>query len=169
MRGKGIVTHVPAKRAVNNRGDGTMFDRSRFHYDPASDGFRCPAGQTLTRKQQKKDKPCVVYTAAAAACGACALKSRCTPSRQRYVTVHLHEAALDRMHQRATSQLMRLRRCTVELPFAVLKYRIFGHPRFLLRGLAGAKIEIGLGVMVYNLKRMISVLGAAKLINALQG
>ena len=167
--GKGIVTHVPAKRGINNRGDGTMFDRSQFHYDPASDGFRCPAGQTLTRKQQKKDKPCVVYTAAAAACGACALKSRCTPSRQRYVTVHLHEAALDRMHQRATSQLMRLRRCTVELPFAVLKYRIFGHPRFLLRGLAGAKIEIGLGVMVYNLKRMISVLGAAKLINALQG
>ena len=167
--GKGIVAHVPAKRGVNNRGDGTMFDRSEFHYDQASDTFRCPAGQTLTRKQQKKDKPCVVYTAAATACSACALKSRCTPSRQRYVTVHLNEAALDRMHQRATPQLMRLRRCTVEHPFATLKYRIFGHPRLLLRGLAGAKIEIGLGVMVYNLKRMINVLGAAKLVNALQG
>ena len=67
----------------------------QFHYDQANDTFRCPAGQTLIRKQQKKDKPCVVYTAAAAACRACALKSRCTPSRQRYVTVHLHEAALD--------------------------------------------------------------------------
>ena len=29
---------------------------------------------------------------------------------------------------------MRLRRCVVERPFAELKYRIFGHPRFLLRG-----------------------------------
>jgi transposase len=166
--GRGIMAHVPAKRGVNNRGDGTMFDRSQFHYDQANDTFRCPAGQTLIRKQQKKDKPCVVYTAAAAACRACALKSRCTPSRQRYVTVHLHEAALDRMHQRATPQLMRLRRCTVEHPFATIKYRIFGHPRFLLRGLAGAKIEIGLGVMAYNLKRIMSVLGGAKLAVLLQ-
>jgi len=29
---------------------------------------------------------------------------------------------------------VRLRAATVELPFAALKYRIFGHPRFLLRG-----------------------------------
>ena len=49
-----------------------------------------------------------------------------------------------------------------------LKYRIFGHPRFLLRGLAGAKIEIGLGVMAYNLKRIMSVLGGAKLAVLLQ-
>ena len=53
------MAHVPAKRGVNNRGDGTMFDRSQFHYDQANDTFRCPAGQTLIRKQQKKDKPCV--------------------------------------------------------------------------------------------------------------
>ena len=58
---------------------------------------------------------------------------------------------------------MRLRRCTVEHPFAALKYRIFGHPRFLLRGVAGATIEIGLATMAYNLKRMVHVLGGAKL------
>jgi len=38
------------------------------------------------------------------------------------------------MQQRATSEMMRLRRSTAEHPFASLKYRIFGHPRFLLRG-----------------------------------
>jgi hypothetical protein len=31
----------------------------------------------------------------------------------------------------------------VEHPFANLKYRIFGHPRFLLRGLRGAQTEPG--------------------------
>jgi hypothetical protein len=41
----------------------------------------------------------------------------------------------------------------VELPFAALKYRIFGHPRFLLRGLAGAQTEISLATLVYNLKK----------------
>jgi transposase len=67
------------------------------------------------------------------------------------------------MHERATAAVMRRRRCTVEHPFATLKYRIFGHPRFLLRGVAGARIEIGLATMAYNLKRMINVLGGAKL------
>jgi len=164
---QGIVPHVPAQRGVNNRGDGTLLDRSRFQYDPASDTFSCPAGQTLTRKRLQKDRHRVLYTAPAAACGVCALKSRCTAAAQRYVYLHLHEAALDRMHSRATAQLMRLRRCTVEHPFATLKYRIFGHPRFLLRGLSGARTEISLGAMAYNLKRMINVLGGGKLVAAL--
>lgn len=165
---QGIVPHVPAQRGVNNRGDGTLFDRSQFRYDAASDTFCCPAGQTLTRRGLQKDKHRVLYTAPATACGGCALKSRCTAAPQRYVYLHLHEAALERMHRRATPQLMRLRRCTVEHPFATLKYRIFGHPRFLLRGLAGARTEISLATMVYNLKRMINVLGGAKLAAALE-
>jgi Transposase DDE domain len=67
------------------------------------------------------------------------------------------------MQQRATPEVMRLRRSTVEHPFATLKYRIFGHPRFLLRELNGARTEMSLAVMVYNLKRMTKVLGASQL------
>lgn len=54
-----------------------------------------------------------------------------------------------------------------ERPFALLKYVIFGHPRFLLRGLAGAPTEISLATLAYNLKTMINALGAAKLTAAL--
>jgi Transposase DDE domain len=36
---KGIVPHVPANRAVNNQGDGTLFDRKEFSYQPESDSF----------------------------------------------------------------------------------------------------------------------------------
>ena len=68
------------------------------------------------------------------------------------------------MHQRATPEAMRLRRSTVEHPFATLKYRVFGHPRFLLRGVGGAQTEISLATMVYNLKRMMNLLGGRKLI-----
>lgn len=71
------------------------------------------------------------------------------------------------MQQRASPAAMRLRRSTVEHPFAALKYRIFGHPRLLMRGLAGAQTEIGLATMAYNLKRMIGVLGPARLTRAL--
>jgi hypothetical protein len=38
-------------------------------------------------------------------------------------------------------------------------YRIFGHPRLLLRGQAGARIELSLAVMAYNLKRMATYSG----------
>ena len=164
---KGILPHVPANRAINNRGDGTLFDRTAFQYDSASDTFLCPAGQTLTRKQLQRQKHRVAYTAPAEICGACALKTRCTLSPQRFVHLHLHEAALQRMHQRATSAAMRLRRSTVEHPFATLKYQIFGHPRFLLRGLAGAQAEISLATMAYNMKRMVNVLGGRRLAAAL--
>jgi transposase len=55
-----------------------------------------------------------------------------------------------------------LRGATLEHPFATIKYRIFGHPRFLLRGTGGAQTEISLATMVYNLKRMLNVLGASQ-------
>jgi Transposase DDE domain len=70
------------------------------------------------------------------------------------------------MQDRVTPEAMKLRRSTVEHPFATIKYRIFGHPRLLMRGLSGARIEIGIATMAYNLKRITKVLGAAELTKA---
>ncbi len=70
------------------------------------------------------------------------------------------------MEERLTPETMRLRRCTVEHPYATIKYRIFGHPRLLMRGLSGARAEIGLATMAYNLKRITNVLGTVKLTEA---
>lgn len=109
----------------------------------------------------------MLYQAQASDCGSCSLKPRCTQAPQRMLSRHMDEDALNRMHQRATPEIMRLRRSTVEYPFAILKYRIFGHPRFLLRGLQGTHTEISLAVMAYNLKRMVNVLGASHLTRAL--
>ena len=164
---QGIVPHVPANRAINNKGDGTLFDRSRFQYDEDTDTFRCPNGETLVRIQLSRRDRCVMYAAEAQTCQACSIKTDCTSASRRWITRHLHEGALTRMQQRATPEAMRLRRCTVEHPFATLKYRIFGNPRFLLRGLRGAQTEIGLATMAYNLMRMINVLGGHKLAEAL--
>lgn len=58
---------------------------------------------------------------------------------------------------------MRLRRSTVEHPLGTLNYRIFGHPRFLLRNRSGAQTEVSVAVMAYNLKRMINILGVGVL------
>lgn len=159
----GLIPHVPATRAVNNQGGGGLFNRSAFIYQPHSDNFLCPQGKTLERKQLYRPGRAVFYQAQTADCAACPLKSQCTQATQRIVSRHLDEEALDRMQQRATPEAMKLRRSTVEHPFANLKYRIFGHPRFLLRGTRGAQTEISLATMAYNLKRMLNILGGNKL------
>lgn len=157
---QGIIPHVPANRGVNNRSDDTLFRRNDFQYDEATDTFVCPAGQHLHRHQRKGRS--LVYAGKPEVCGACPLRSRCTVGKRRLLKKHLHEAALERMQQRATPEAMRLRRSLAEHPFAGLKY-LFGYSRFLLRGLQGAQTEIGLGVMAYNLKRMLHILGGRQL------
>ena len=164
----GLIPHVPANRAINNQGDGTLFDRSRFTYHPGSDSFLCPAGKTLERKQLHREKRSVYYQARAADCAICPLKPRCTASAQRILSRHLDDDALTRMHRRATAAIMRLRRSTVEHPFGTLKHAIFGHPRLLLRGLSGARTEISIAVMAYNLKRMVNLLGTTDLARRLR-
>jgi hypothetical protein len=42
---QGIVPHVPANRAVNNQGNGQLFDRSQFQYDEKTDTFRSRTGE----------------------------------------------------------------------------------------------------------------------------
>lgn len=156
----GIVTHVPAG-PVMNHGNPGLFDRSRFEYEQQSDTYLCPAGNTLQRHYQNHRS--VVYEAQREQCAVCPLKSQCTAAPRRIIKRHRYQAALEAMQQRVTPQLMRLRRCHAERPFSFLKYRIFGHPRFLLRGRKGAATEIAVAVLVYNLKRMCSLMGGANL------
>ena len=160
---RGILPHVPANRSLNNQGNGQQFDRSQFCYDATTDTFLCPAGQSLTRQGLQPDRHRLIYRASAKACGACPLKTACTQAARRTVYRHLYEEALQRMQQRASAEAMRLRRRCAEHPFATLKYRILGHPRLLLRGLAGARSEIGLAILAYNLNRMLKIMGGTKL------
>lgn len=163
----GMIPYVPVMRTVNNQGDGTLFGRTDFRYEPESDTYICPGDKRLLRKHTNHKDRYTMYKASAVDCSACSLKSGCTQAPRRGLARHLYEDALNRMQERVTPEAMRLRRCTVEHPFATIKYRIFGHPRLLMRGLTGARAEIGIATMAYNLKRITNVLGAAKLTRAL--
>jgi transposase len=163
----GMMPFVPVMRTVNNQGDGTLFGRNEFRYEPDSDIYICPGDKKLLRKHTNHKDRYTMYKASSVDCAACSLKSRCTQAPRRGLARHLYEDALNRMQERVTSAAMRLRRCTVEHPFATIKYRIFGHPRLLMRGLNGARAEIGIATMAYNLKRITNVLGAANLTKAL--
>jgi transposase len=164
----GITPFVPVMRTVNNQGDGTLFSRKDFRYDAETDSYICPGEKRLLRKHTNLKDRYTMYKASSADCGACPLKSRCTLASRRGLARHLYEDALKRMEQRLTREAMKLRRQTVEHPFATIKYRIFGHPRFLVRGLTGARSEIAIAAMAYNLKRITNVLGATRLTAQLQ-
>jgi len=167
LEDQGVRVHVPVKRAVNNQGEGDLFDQGRFTYDAQADAYVCPADKLLQRKQLHRAGKVVIYAAQPGDCGACAMKARCTQAPRRTLSRHLYEEALQRIHQRATPQAMRLRRCTVEHPFAALKFHIFEKPRFLMRGLTGAGAEIALATLAYNVKRALAVLGGQQMLQKL--
>jgi len=167
LEDRGVQVHVPVKRAVNNQGDGELFDRACFTYDAPTDVYACPAEKLLRRKQISRKDKAVVYAAQPSDCGACSIKERCTTSSRRMLSRHLYEQALERIHQRATPEVMRLRRCTVEHPFAALKFHIMEKPRFLMRGLTGAGTEIALATLAYNFKRAMAVLGSRQMCQVL--
>jgi hypothetical protein len=127
-----------------------LFGRLDFRYEPDTDTYVCPGNKKLLRKHTNKKDRYTMYKASANDCGTCSLKPRCTQAPRRGLARHLYEEALNRMQERVTPAVMRIRRCTVEHPYATIKYRIFGHPRLLMRGLSGAGVEIGLATMAYK-------------------
>jgi transposase len=152
-----ITPCVPANRAINNHGDGTLFDRSAFVYEAGSDTFRCPAGRRLVRRQLHRDGTNVIY--GSIDCSGCALKPQCTTAARRFVTRHLHEDALNRMNERATPGMMQRRRCAAEHPFGTIK-RMMAGGRFLTRSLKGTRTEMALSVLAYNMLRAINIRAA---------
>jgi hypothetical protein len=66
-----------------------------------------------------------------------------------------------------TPGAMRQRRRLVEHPFGTIKAWM-GSTHFLTRRLPNVKTEIGLCVLAYNLKRVIAIIGARPLMQAIR-
>ncbi len=64
-------------------------------------------------------------------------------------------------------EAMTLRRRTIEHVFGTLK-QWMGSTHFLTRGLQHVSTEMSLHVLAYNMKRVIGLLGMAKLMRALR-
>jgi transposase len=161
----GIRVYVPVQRAKNPQGQ-AYFDKQAFEYQRDGDYYRCPAGERLEKTTQAGGKRLYLYTTKA--CPTCALKSRCTTARQRWVSRHFEEDTLNEVAARTAANplMMRRRKGIVEHPFGTLKRRMDGG-RFLVRGLQKVKAEMALAVTAYNLTRAINVLGVPRLCQAL--
>jgi len=67
------------------------FELEDFTYDRATDTYRCPAGQTLTRRRYHERRRTWEYTAGGKICGQCPLRAQCTTGKER--TVQRHKSA----------------------------------------------------------------------------
>jgi transposase len=168
--GKGVDPIIPKTETSGGalRGRFTIQD---FIYDRDQDRYTCPAGQLLTQAKKRSTRgpdPDYVRYRNLDACGACALKSRCTQERFQQIRRWKHDDVLDAMQQRLEQmpKAMTVRRRTAEHPFGTIKAWM-GATHFLTRTLPKVKTEMSLQVLAYNLKRMMALFGIRTLIRAM--
>jgi hypothetical protein len=155
-----IRAYVPLSAAGHRAG---MFGESDFAYDPATDRYRCPGGQTLRFLSQSETTQRRIYQAPTTACTVCALRAQCTTSpRGRRVSRSLDEVFLDRVRghhaTEAYRKAMRKRQVWVEPLFAEAKvWHGLRRPR--LRGLPNVSSEGLLIAAGQNLKRFLAATG----------
>jgi len=163
----GVDVYVPKPATSNSRAQG-RFDKDEFAYDRENDYYVCPAGQRLSRCMTVEEKGRVLHVYWASTCGDCPLKSDCTTGKQRRVRRWEHEDVLERAQARLNSfpGAMQQRRETAEHPFGTIKAWM-GATHFKMKTLAHVATEMALHVLAYNVKRVIVILGAPKLIEAI--
>jgi transposase len=166
--GTGVLPIIPKTQTSNNPNRG-LFSGADFIYDVEHDHYTCPAGQHLTKGKVRSDRrDDIDHYRNLSACEACVLNSRCTTDKHKRVKRWVHEGVLDTMQARLDRlpEAMTIRRQTVEHPFGTLKAWM-GSTHFLTKTLDKVRTEMSLQVLAYNMKRMISIFGAKRLMQAI--
>ena len=157
---KPVTTGMEAKGA---------FGKHDFAYLVKKDVYRCPAGEILAYWLTTVDGQRTIRRYATKACESCRLKVRCTKAKNRVISRWEHEHVMEAAQKRLDEnpQAMRLRRETVEHPFATLKMRM-GATHFLMKRLPKVATEMALHVLAYNMTRVMNIIGIKPLIAALK-
>ncbi|MFI5269050.1 MAG: IS1182 family transposase [Chloroflexota bacterium] len=145
------------------------FGKQDFIYRPDEDIYRCPAGESLTRRFTALEDGMNIHIYWTSSCAGCPLKGQCASGKERRIRRWEHEAVIDAMQARldARPDAMRIRRATVEHPFGTLKAWM-GATHFKTRTLDRVRTEMSLHVLAYNLKRLIAILGPQPLMAAIR-
>jgi transposase len=165
----GVTPILPKPLTSGARADG-RFGKPDFIYQPETDTYRCPAGEQLIWRYTNVERGLTLSRYWSNRCGTCAIKARCTPSRERRITRWEHEAGIEAMQRRLDEMpdAMRIRRSVVEHVFGTIKDWM-GRCHFRTRRLVNVGTEMSLYVLAYNLKRAIAILGVPALIAAMRG
>ena len=164
----GITVTLPKPQTSGAKSEG-RFGKPDFVYLPAEDVYRCPAGEKLTYRYTTEEDGQNLRRYWTSACHTCPIKDQCTTGKERRITRWEHEHVVDAVQTRLNKnpQAMRVRRETVEHPFATLKMRM-GATHFLMKRLKNVATEMALNVLGYNLTRVMNIVGVKPLLAAMR-
>jgi transposase len=164
----GITVTLPKPQTSGAKSDG-RFGKPDFVYLPAEDVYRCPAGEKLTYRFTAEEDGQNLRRYWTNTCPICPIKDQCTKGKQRRITRWEHEHVVEAVQTRLNKnpQAMRVRRETVEHPFATLKMRM-GATHFLMKRLKNVATEMALNVLSYNLTRVMNIIGVKPLLAAMR-
>lgn len=165
----GIVATVPKPDTSGNRSKG-RFVKADFAHDAERDICTCPAGEELTYRYTREEDGLQMRRYWTGNCGESPIRSRCTTGKERRIARWEHEHLVEAMRDRLSGpdDPMTLRRCTVEHPFGTIKCWM-GATHFLTRGVKNVRAKMALNVLVYNIKRMVGLIGIRGLMAAIPG
>jgi transposase len=164
---EGVTPLVPKPLTSGSKADG-RFDKRDFVYNAQRDEYRCPAGERAIWRFRTVEDGLTMSKYWSSACPRCPIRKQCTTSQYRRISRWEHEAVLESMQKRLDRmpEAAKLRRRTVEHPFGTLKAWM-GSTHFLTKTLPKVRTEMSLHVLAYNFKRLIQILGATRVIEAM--
>jgi transposase len=164
---EGITCFIP-KPKPSHQPEDKSYSRENFIYDEEKNIYVCPEGNELAYVRTRARGGYAVY-ANKTACMNCPNKSKCTKSKtRREIERSPYQSYADKAAQRAKENpdLYHRRQELSEHPFGIIK-RIWGFNQFLCRGKEKATGETALAFLAVKLSRVINLMGAEKLIEAL--
>jgi len=170
---QGIQVIVPTQMIASGREIG-KFDKRNFRYDAEEDCYICPGNNTLrysglTRKRKGK----IYQISDKGDCLGCCNFGKCTTSRNGRKVMRLNAEELRNRLEREyilpqNQAIYKRRQEKAELPYGHIK-RNLGVSSFLLRGREGARAEMSILSVCFNVRRMLSILGHKGIIAKLKG
>ncbi|MBU2102220.1 MAG: IS1182 family transposase [Candidatus Omnitrophica bacterium] len=135
-----------------------IFEPSQFVYNPDEDCFICPASERLKPRKFKEKRNHFEYFLPAKVCNKCALKPRCTRSKQgRTIKRHVRQDDLDQMLLRSQSHAAKRdifkRQHLMERSFA--RSKRYGYKRARWRRLWRVQIQEYLTAAIQNMMVLI--------------
>lgn len=142
------------------------FDKINFQYDKTQDIYVCPMGHILKFKWNGKQNGNEYKRYVCENYMDCGKKDSCTSSKNGRAVTRLKDEEIIEIVDENTiknNHIYKKRGSIVEHPFGTIK-RHFGYTYFLRKGLDSVNAEGGLICLVYNLKRLINIIGVKELV-----
>ena len=158
------ILPIVARQENSNRTGNEKYIIDNFIYDRDKDIYICPENIILKNVSKETSKEYSYKNKAA--CMECSQKDQCTTSAEgrvikRSAKNDIYEIVDKIMDE--NKETYKLRQQIVEHPFGTIK-RALGYTYFLTRGNKSVRAESFMHFLVYNLKRVINIIGVKELV-----